>query len=391
MRVAYVCADAGVPVFGGKGCSIHVQEVVRALLRRGIEVELHAARIGGSPPPGLSGVPVFRFGAASAAGPAGREGAALAANRDLTASLASRPAYAAVYERHALFADAAMHFARERGIPGILEVNAPLVEEQSLHRTLIDRDAAERRAASALGAASLVVAVSSEVADRVVREPAARRDVCVVANGVDVQRFAAAARATRDGPFTVAFLGSLRPWHGLALLAEAFALLRRRGPESRLLVVGDGPGRADLERDLERRGALEATRFVGRVPAAEVADWLGRAQVGVAPYSKSADFYFSPLKVFEYMAAGLPTVATAVGQLRQLIADGADGLLCPPGDAAAFAAALDRLRLDPALGRELGARARETALREHTWDAVVATVLERAGLEAAPLARLQQA
>jgi glycosyltransferase involved in cell wall biosynthesis len=95
-------------------------------------------------------------------------------------------------------------------------------------------------------------------------------------------------------------------------------------------------------------------------------------------------FYFSPLKVLEYMAAGLPVVASRIGQLAELVEDGRSGILCPAGDAAALADALDALRRDPALGARLGAAGREAALRRHSWDAVVRTILERAGLHADP-------
>ena len=74
MRLAYVCADPGVPVFGRKGASIHVQEVVRALDARGVEVELFASRTGGDPPPGLEKVPLHGLPAPPKGDLAAREG-----------------------------------------------------------------------------------------------------------------------------------------------------------------------------------------------------------------------------------------------------------------------------------------------------------------------------
>ena len=105
--------------------------------------------------------------------------------------------------------------------------------------------------------------------------------------------------------------------------------------------------------------------------------------VAAAPYPKLATIYFSPLKVYEYMAAGRPVVASRLGQLAEMIRHEVDGLLCAPGDAAALAADLERLWREPALRHRLGQAARAKALREHTWEAVARRIL---GL-AAPVLR----
>jgi glycosyltransferase involved in cell wall biosynthesis len=108
----------------------------------------------------------------------------------------------------------------------------------------------------------------------------------------------------------------------------------------------------------------------------------------VAPYPAQRGFYFSPLKVFEYMAAGLPVVASRVGQLAEVIEDGVTGLLCPPGDAVACAEALGRLRAEPALAARLGLAAREHVRRRHSWRAVAGQILRLAGaLSSSPLPR----
>jgi glycosyltransferase involved in cell wall biosynthesis len=177
----------------------------------------------------------------------------------------------------------------------------------------------------------------------------------------------------------VGFVGTLKPWHGLGTLAEAFARLRHRHMHARLLVVGDGPGRQNLEADLEARGLRGDASLVGAVAPEEVPGLLASMDVAVAPYPELADFYFSPLKVYEYMAAGLPVVASRVGQLAELIRPGDNGLLCPPGDAAALAEALVQLWQRPALRRRLGEAARADVLQNHTWDAVARRVLDLAG------------
>lgn len=383
MRILYVCADPGVPVFGQKGCSIHVQEGLRAMRRQGAEVELLASRADGEPPADLKALRVHSLALAPTADAAAREQALLAANADRRRLLERLGPFDLVYERYSLWSFAAMEHARAAGVPGLLEVNAPLIEEQAKYRTLVDRAAAERVAERVFGAATALIAVSQEVADYLDQYPAARGRIYVIPNGVDPDRFPEALSPSRPGEpgtFTVGFVGSLKPWHGLTVLVEAFARLREHAYQSRLLIVGDGPERTRLEAEIGALGLEDAVCFTGAVPPGEVPGLLASMDAAAAPYPDLTPFYFSPLKVFEYMAAGLPVVASQVGQLSSLIEDGWNGLLCPPENPAALAASLDRLRRDPGLRARLGQTARAAVLADHTWDSVARRSLSLAGL-----------
>ena len=107
---------------------------------------------------------------------------------------------------------------------------------------------------------------------------------------------------------------------------------------------------------------------------------MASMDAAVAPYPEQKNFYFSPLKVYEYMAAGLPVVASRVGQVEELIAGGENRLLVSPGDPASLAVALHWLRRDPRLRSQLGEAARETVFQHHTWDAVARRALSLAGV-----------
>ena len=380
MRMAYVCADPGIPVFGCKGASVHVQEVIRALARRGMEVHLFATRLGGQPPAGLESIRVHPLPPIPKGDLATREEAALAANTDLRIALEGAGPFDFVYERYALWSFAGMAYAHACRIPGLLEVNAPLIEEQARHRGLSNRRAATWVASRAFGLATALLAVSKGVANYLEQWPAARGRIHVVPNGVDPHRFRpqpppAHAPSHR---FTVGFVGTLKPWHGLHILADDFAILHYLDPMARLLLVGDGPERAPLLERLSHLGLTQATHFTGTVAPDTVPQWISQMDVAVAPYPDLEDFYFSPLKVLEYMAAGVPVVASRIGQLSQLIQDGVNGLLCPPGDEMALAHALRKLRLDADLRQRLGAAGRATILCHHTWDTVASRILDLA-------------
>ena len=384
MRIAYVCADPGVPVYGHKGSSIHVQEVIRALQSHGARVELFATRLGGDPPPGFEPIRLHRLPPIPRGEPAAREQAALAANRDLRAALVEAGPFDLIYERYSLWSYAAMETAREAGVPGLLEVNAPLIEEQAAFRQLVNRAPAEQVARRVFSAATVLIAVSDEVATFLNSYPVAASHIHVLPNGVNPERFAlntSPSRPGRSGEFIIGFVGTLKPWHGLEVLAEAFCRLHRQVPTARLLVVGGGPEGAGMQADLTRRGLRHAVEFTGPVDPDRVPGLLASMDAAVAPYPALDRFYFSPLKVYEYMAAGRATVASRIGQLANLIEDGVNGLLCPPGDPAALAAAFYRLHSEPELRARLGQSARLTVLQNHTWAANARRILGLAGLE----------
>jgi len=141
----------------------------------------------------------------------------------------------------------------------------------------------------------------------------------------------------------------------------------------RLLIVGDGPLRESLQANLVSRGGrlAENAEFVGSAAHDEIPAWLASMDAVVAPYPALPSFYFSPLKLFEYMASGRPVVASRIGQVADVIDEGVNGLLTTPGDAAELAEALRHLRNNRLLGEQIGREAQRTISSKHTWDAVM--------------------
>jgi glycosyltransferase involved in cell wall biosynthesis len=380
MRVAYICMDPGVPVFGQKGASVHVQEVVRTLLKRGAKVELFALRLGGDCPSDLKQVSIHSFPELPKGDSANRERLALSLNQLLRLKLESEK-FDLVYERYSLWSYAAIDVASALNIPSILEVNAPLIEEQKQHRELHDLETAEMVAARVFSTARTVICVSKQVADYVKRYPNTKGHVHVLPNGVNVSRFKAASSTRSKDNFTIGFVGTLKPWHGVETLLESFHQFHQRYPKSRLLIVGDGPEREKLETTVETYGFVDAVTFTGAVSPEAVPELLSRMNVAVAPYPALENFYFSPLKILEYMAGGVPVVASRVGQIPELIDDGVNGLLYPPGDVNALTLALFDIFHKPALAERLAKSARQKVEKNYSWDATVTRMLELAGVQ----------
>ena len=409
MKILYLNFDRGIPVLGDKGASVHVREFVRAAADLGHEVLIACTRRGegNAPPPAAiaefpiddapplieaerrslgiedrgDGEPILR-----------RELARLAHDQSLAAlvlaSLAARdfrPDF--IYERHALFSSAGAGLAARLECPRILEVNAPLADEQKAYRGLALEALARRMEAASFGSATAVVAVSERVAAyvRAVAAPSAG-SVLVIPNGVDLGRFAA-ADASRErvrshlgwGPeaCVLGFVGSFKPWHGTETLFDVYERLVTTHPAVRLLGVGDGPALADLRARAARSPAGPGVALVGRVPHVDIPAWTAAIDVVVAPYHAAGNFYFSPLKVVEALAGGRPVVAPRLGQLGDLIEHGRTGLLYSPDDAEDCRRAIARLVDDPALRLEMG-RAARASTAGRGWNEVVRTVTRSA-------------
>jgi glycosyltransferase involved in cell wall biosynthesis len=396
MKIAYLCADRGIPVLGDKGASVHVREFVSALAGLGHEVTLLCAKQGtGNPcppvrlielPPDESPDEMTREAAQLGMGneerdlTLQRELGKLACDRKLAARVLTALDQAGVqpdllYERYALFHRAGGQVATALNIPLMLEVNAPLAEEQERFRGLCLKAMADATETETLCRSDHIIAVSAAVREHALSRGASVERVTVLPNGVDTSRFhpevdgrPVRERYELDGRPVIGFIGSLKPWHGLDFLLDAFTDILAHRPDAALLLVGEGPALADLQARVARDQLHGRVILTGRVPHADIPAYLAAMDVTVAPYTAQDGFYFSPLKVVESLAAGRPVVAPRLGQLTDLLQDGVTDTAGPSRHLAAFVERVLELLNDAprllAMGRAAAAAARE----DFGWD-----------------------
>ncbi len=351
MRIAHVNADGGVRPGAAKGAWVHVRAMREAFADLGREV--------------------------------------IALDEPDSERLAARLEEAApldlIYERFSLRADRAWRFAVARGLPYVLEVNAPLDEEEARHRPGRRPPMAPELLRSQLRAATTVLCVSREVAGWAVSRGAHPERVLTVGNAVDPRRFHPSRRDAGvrerlgiEDSFVLGFHGRLRPWHGFEALARVAAELLRQGVPTHVLTVGRGEYAGLLERHLGR----EHWTAIDWVDHDEVGDWVAAFDALALTYSPDQPCYFSPLKLLEAMAAGVAVLVPDLGDLPLAVESGEAGVIYPAGDWETLAARLADLARNADVRRTLASAGRVRA-EGFTWTAIAARLLERV-LEGVP-------
>jgi glycosyltransferase involved in cell wall biosynthesis len=380
LRVLYVAG--AVEAFGTSGGSVHIQEVACGLQALGHKVLVLAMQGQGSD--GRQqldcGVPVsgLRWR---------KELALLGLPKVRRAIEAFRPDV--VMERFYNFAGAGVMLAHRRGIPSLLEVNAPMVDPPGSLKTKLDRllFGSMRRWAATQGRWSdaIVTPLATTVPPEVPRQK-----IHELTWGANVDQFdpskrlQGAARQALADEFgltleypVAAFLGSFRHWHGVEHFVEAARRMMQGGSGFSFLAVGGGP-ELDGLRSRVASWSLPQGRFVftGAQPHERIPDLLSLADIGVAPFDVASHaplaefgFYWSPLKIFEYMAMALPVVTIDIPPLNEIVRDGQEGLLFPTGDVEGLTSALERLSTDAELRSRLGASARRRVVANYSWQA----------------------
>jgi PEP-CTERM/exosortase A-associated glycosyltransferase len=256
----------------------------------------------------------------------------------------------------ALCGMAGLRASRRLGIPFVYEIRA-FWEDAAVGNGTGSEGSLKYRLTRALenrvvAGADAVFTICNGLRDDLVGRGHDRGKIHLSPNGVDLTLFgeppprddALAARIGIDGGPVIGFIGSFYDYEGLDDLIATMPLLRRRHPNSQLLLVGGGPMEAKLRAQAAASQAGDAIVFAGRVPHAEVERYYSLIDVLAYPRKKSRlTDLVTPLKPLEAMAERKIVAASNVGGHRELIEDGVTGLLFPPDDAAAIADSLASL------------------------------------------------
>ncbi len=283
----------------------------------------------------------------------------------------------AIYQRHTAFNVSGAVLSRLLRLPLVLEFNSSELWKGQYWGGL-----------HLMGAAALVERINLRAADRVVVVSQVLRDqlaaagvkldkVVVNPNGVDPEQFRpdldgtdVRRRLGLDASIVVGFSGTFGVWHGIPTLADVLARVAEARPHVHWLLIGDGPLRRLVDDAVALHGLAERVSLPGLIPHPEMPAYLAACDILVSPHGRQADggeFFGSPTKLFEYMAAGRPIVASAVGQIAEALVDEQSALLVPPDDADTLCAAILRLVDDACLRTRLAQAARQAAEAQHTW------------------------
>jgi len=216
-----------------------------------------------------------------------------------------------------------------------------------------------------IGSADLVISINERLA--ALRKQQYGRDTTVITTGVDVGRYYADRKPFTDSPELV-YIGNVTHWSGLDLIIEGFALLRRQFPGATLKIVGEGlPGYKKMLIDVARQHSLaESVSFTGRVENSEIPGYLAHAHLGIALFRPiPLRAYAFPLKLLEYMAAGLPVIGNHDTVTEDIILKHDIGA-CADFDTEEFAKACMEILGDGDRYQRLSSNALE-AVKQYDW------------------------
>jgi glycosyltransferase involved in cell wall biosynthesis len=368
VKILYVALDQRVP--GTTGGSVHVTSVAHGLAALGHDIDVLTT-------PGDGPFPAGQVQWHAMSPPFG-----LRHLRGLRSAAVARMAYRVgaevVIERYHNFGGEGIRAADATDALAVLEVNAPVVDYPRSPKAWLDRlllvEPMRRRRDWQCRRADLVITPTAAIIPAFV--PPDR--IVEIEWGADTDSFRPGAEGrlpfTREpGAVLAVFAGAFRAWHGAINLVRAVRALRERGRSNlRAVLIGDGP---EWSRVKDEASHVPGILLTGAVAHDQMPACLAAADIGVAPFDVEAHpplqlaFYWSPLKMFEYMAAGLPVVAPAIPRLAHIVRSDQEGVLYNPREPGGLAEALGRLVDDAALRLAMGSAARERVATLFSWKA----------------------
>lgn len=271
--------------------------------------------------------------------------------------------------------------AKQNHLPLVLEVNAPLTYEYQRFfqgsnylywnypflASIFEKKIWQN--------ADAIICVSNQLKDFLVRAGVAPTKISVIPNGVDLDKFSLTVKGDSvrkkynlGNKIVVGFIGSLKTWHGIDNLIKSLNIAVSKNDRIHCLIVGNLDDYSDMHNIINREGLSNYIALAGNIQYGLIPEYLAAMDIATAPYPDIENFYFSPIKIFEYMAMSKPVVASRIGQIEEIIAHGHNGYLVRPGNIQELAQGILELAGNPEFCKQLGKNARRTVEENYTWE-----------------------
>lgn len=222
--------------------------------------------------------------------------------------------------------------------------------------------------------ADISVCVSNAAKQYFIDQGVPEHKLVVITNGADIDKFHPLVDKTPilkkdiSGKTVVGFVGSFHFWHGIENLIEVIKKTIQAYQNTIFLLVGEGgPMKQKLEHVVKHEGLQRLVILAGYISYEDIPEYISAMDIVLAPYPKLKFFYYSPVKIFEYMSSGKPVITTNIGQISEVIKNGYNGFLTEPDNIEQILSKLLELLVNPELRSSIGKNARETIIANHTW------------------------
>ncbi|MBU0477431.1 glycosyltransferase family 4 protein [bacterium] len=379
MKIAYLCEDSQIPIMGVKGASIHIREVINALIKLNHEVSVIATNKGAENHENgqyaiheVSPFTSKKLGS------------------DLRMAITSGKLYKKamilfnnakpdlIYERYELYGSAGMKLAQKFNIPFMLEVNAALLRGPK--RRLNFRPLARYVENNIFRSAGAIIITTDNLRDYVIRKGVDKNKVFEVPDGVDSEKFnpkisgiPIRKKYKLEKKQIVGFVGSLSKRQGLSLLLDVAAKCKQQIPDIHFLIVGEGFEEHKLKKFVKSNKLENIVTFTGAVSHNDIPTYIAAMDITVLP---NMSIYSSPVKIFEYMAMAKPTIAPAQGQMNRFFENEKEILLIKPEDKEELLTNIIKLAKNTILRGKLGSNARRKIVNYYTWKHNAKRILE---------------
>ena len=391
MLIGYIVGSFWIDLNGNEGCNIHISKTLEKIRENGHEVVLFSAcnviektnwhiiitklfqKI-------LSRIlPTYELFVKSIK-------SSIDIYRKIVKSL---PKPDVLHERYSLFCFGGAIAAKRLKVPLILEVNAPPIEEKRARGDKISKPLSILISILAkinFMLSHKIIVVSDELKDHLSKDwNIPENKVIVIPNGADPIRqdllnSKNELRRSYGYPLEkpiVVFLGSMKKWHGVLNLIDAFYSVLQTVPGARLLLIGEGELLEEVRDRVDELQIEKSVEITGFLPHTDVLNYIILSDIAVAPYPKlNTIFYFSPIKIFEYMAAGKAIIASNIGQIAKILENDRSAMLINPGDNKQLTEAIVTLIRNLEMRERFGRNAMATFLRHYSWDANIDRLLK---------------